>query len=363
MLLRLLATVVFAWPVLTPVIIAAQQEQTNRGRLMGVVTDGSGGALPGVTVTVSDGRTTPTTVVTDGSGRYLTSWLPPATYSIAFELSGFEARTVSQVRLDAAQTIVLDQQLPLASLSETVQVVAPAPPPPPPPPPPRPKYNPVDDDILASACGVRLSPNFSLAVARVVGRRDNRNRGLMGPGDVLHLDAGAEQGLKTGQNLVVRRRFVASESTVAKKAQKSGEQTSGLVQIIDTAGTTATAIVVYACDEIVAGDTLEPYAAQPAFFAVSEGTPHFDDPATITLGEHGRRMGAQGNLMVIDRGIMQGVTRGQRITIFRRDTGDDRETVTVGDGVIIAVRSDSSTFRIEHSTDAVMVGDLVALHR
>jgi hypothetical protein len=185
----------------------------------------------------------------------------------------------------------------------------------------------------------------------------------MGPGDILHLDAGEEQGLKTGQNFVVRRRFVASEGSVAKKAQKHGEQTAGLVQIIETAGTTATAIVVYACDEIAAGDTLEPYAAQPAFFAVSEGTPRFDDPATITLGEHGRRMGAQGNLMVIDRGIMQGVTRGQRITIFRRNTNDDRESVSIGDGVIIAVRSDSSTLRIERSTDAVMVGDLVALHR
>ncbi|HET9706613.1 MAG TPA: hypothetical protein VFP85_21380, partial [Vicinamibacterales bacterium] len=260
-----------------------------------------------------------------------------------------------------AQTIVLDQQLALAALSETVQVVAPAPPPPPPPPPPRPKYNPVDDDVLASACGVRLSPNFSLAVAKVVGRRDNRNRGLMGPGDVVDLDAGEAQGLKTGQNLVVRRRFVASEGSVPKKAQKLGEQSAGLVQIIETASTSATAIVVYACDEIVTGDMLEPYAPQPAFFAVSEGTPRFDDPATITLGEHGRRMGAQGNLMVIDRGIMQGVTRGQRITIFRRDSGD--ETVTVGDGVIIAVRADSSTLRIERSTDAVMVGDLVALHR
>jgi hypothetical protein len=344
-------------------VAAGQQEPANRGRLMGVVTDGSGGALPGVTVTVTDGRTTPATVYTDGSGRYLTPWLPPGVYTITFDLSGFETRTISQVRLDAAQTIVLDQQLPLASLSETVQVVAPAPPPPPPPPPPRPKYNPVDDDVLASACGVRLSPNFSLAIARVVGRRDNPNRGLMGPGDILHLDAGEEQGLKTGQNLVVRRRFVASDGGVAKKQQMLGEQTAGLVQIIETERSSATAIVVYACDEIVTGDTLEPYSAQPAFFAVSEGTPRFEDPARITLGEHGRRMGAQGHLMVIDRGIMQGVTRGQRITIFRRDTSDDREAVTIGDGVIIAVRADSSTLRIERSTDAVMVGDLVALHR
>lgn len=66
--------------------------------------------------------------------------------------------------------------------------------------------------------------------------------------------------------------------------------------------------------------------------------------------------------MVIDQGIMQGVQRGQRLTIFRRPQADG-VPVTVGDGVIIAVRADSATLRIERATDAVMVGDMVALHR
>ena len=37
--------------------------------------------------------------------------------------------------------------------------------------------------------------------------------------------------------------------------------------------------------------------------------------------------------------------------------------MTIGNGVVIAVRPDSATFKIERSTDAVSVGDLVALHR
>ncbi len=67
-------------------------------------------------------------------------------------------------------------------------------------------------------------------------------------------------------------------------------------------------------------------------------------------------------MMVIDRGIMQGVQRGQRLTIFRRSK-PDRPVVTIGDGIIVSVRADSATIRIERATDAVSIGDMVALHR
>ena len=265
--------------------------------------------------------------------------------------------------------MVLDQQLSLAALSETVEVTAPAPPPPPPPPPPvtpiapRPQAKPVDKDILASVCGPRQPLDYSLAIGRVVSHRDDANRQLAGPGDLLRIDVGEKQGVATGQNLVVRRRFQTGEWTVPKKLQTFGEQAAGLVQIMETARDSAVAMVVYACGEIVAGDTLERYVPQPAFFAVGAGAPRFDEPARITFGENGRKTAAAGQMMVIDRGIMQGVQRGQRLTIFRRAPGSPETQVTIGDGVIIAVRADSATLRIDRTTDAITVGDLVALHR
>jgi hypothetical protein len=60
---------------------------------------------------------------------------------------------------------------------------------------------------------------------------------------------------------------------------------------------------------------------------------------------------------------MQGVERGQRLTIFRRPQGASGMPLTIGDGVVIALRADSATIRIERATDAVQVGDLIALHR
>ena len=68
-------------------------------------------------------------------------------------------------------------------------------------------------------------------------------------------------------------------------------------------------------------------------------------------------------MMVIASGIMQGVQRGQQLTIFRRAASHSGPVSVIGDAVIVAVRADSSTIRIERASDAVMVGDLVAIHR
>ena len=369
---RILLTAFLAFVGLFPAAIAFAQ--TDQSRVMGIVTDSSGGALPGVSVALS-GPATPAPVVTDGSGRYLTGWVAPGSYTLTFVLSGFETRTLTRVSLGAGQTVVLDQQLGLGALSETVEVMAPAPPPPPPPPapappprvravaPPRPQAKPVDPEVLASVCGPRQAPEFSLAMGHVVSRVDDSGRQLIGPGEVLHIDAGEKDGVAAGQNLVVRRRFQTGDLYAPKKLQTFGEQTVGLIQILEAKDASSAAIVVRACGEIEAGDAVERYVAQPAFFAVSEGTPRFEEPARIAFGEHGQSAASAGQMMVIDRGVMQGILRGQRLTIFRRPTGNDGPPLTIGDGVIIAVRSDSATILIDRTTDAVMIGDLVAMHR
>ena len=359
------SVVLAALLLILPIRAAAQSDQS---RVMGLVTDGSGGALPGVTVTVQSGNRAPAAVVTDEVGRYLTPWLPPGTYTITFTLSGFETRAMRHVQLAAGQTVVLDQQLPLASLTETVQVTAPAPVPPPPPgppvrlTPPRPQAKPVDKELLASVCGPRQATDFSQALGKIVSHIDNPDRELIGPGDRIRIDVGQAAGAEKGQNLVVRRRFQIGDRLAAKKTATFAEQTAGLIQIVDTHDEWSEALVVYICGELYAGDTVEPYISQPAFYAVADGTPRYDQPARITTGEHGATAAAHGQLMVIDHGIMQGVQRGQRLTIFRR-LQVDGVPVNVGDGVIIAVRADSATLRIERATDAVLVGDLVAMHR
>jgi hypothetical protein len=340
----------------------AAAAQDDRARVSGVVTDRSGGALPGVTVTLRGASLGGGNVVTDGSGRYVTQWVAPGTYTITFDLSGFESRTIQNLRLSAGQTAILDQEMSLAALSETVQVVAPAPvPPPPPAPKPRPAPRPVDPEALASVCGPREAPNFSLAVGRVVSHRDDPGRQLLGPGDAIRIEVGEDAGVTVGQNLVVRRRFRSGDRAAAGKVATYGEQTAGMIQVMELEKKTAIAVVVYSCGEMIAGDAVERYVPQLARMEETPGTPQFDDPARILIGDSGQQMGAAGQMMVIDRGVVQGAQRGQRVTMFRRVKGNP--PLVIGEGVIIALRPDSATIRIERATDAIAVGDFVALHR
>lgn len=358
---------------------AAAQPAADDARLTGRVTDGSGAALPGVTVTVRPAEGAPTVLVTDGVGQFTSPALRPGIYQITFDLTAFESRTRSAVELRPGELFILDQQLGLASLAETVQVVADAPAPPPPPPPPappappepvvqlaaprRPEPQPVPAELLASVCGPGRASDSSLTIGKLLAHRDEPGRRLYGRGDVLVLDVGTDIGLETGQNLVVRRRFLTGDRSKKASTSLSGEQTAGLIQIVEAADSTSVAVVVYTCGELFAGDTVEPFDALPMWTAQGLRTPQFDDPGHIILGDHGQTLGAPRQLMVIDRGAAQGAARGQRLTIFRRSLGERGPVIQIADAIIIAVRPESATIRIERSSDAVTVGDLVALHR
>jgi hypothetical protein len=357
---RLAAGLIFAL-LLGTARLPAQGEQ---GTLTGQVTDASGAALPGVTVTLASSASPPQTVVTDGAGVYRFTQVAPDTYHVTFELAGFESAAATGVVVRPGEAVTLDRQLGLAALSETVTVVAvtpkPTPPPPPPPPPKLPDAIPVPPELLASVCGPSR-PAARLVVGRVVRHRRDAARRLFGPGDVLVLDVGADHAVAQGQNFVVRRRFQVGDKTLPPKLAEYGEHAAALLQVVEADRESSLAVVVYACSEFESGDALEPFDALPMWNAREAGAPQFDDPARILFGDSGRTMGGPSQLMVIDRGTNDGAERGQPLTIFRR-VEDDR-IVTIADAVVVAVTPESATIRIERANDAVNVGDLVALHR
>jgi hypothetical protein len=76
--------------VLAPGVLWAQSAQS--ASLVGKVTDESGGAIPGVTVTVKSPalQVAELTTVTSSEGEYRLLELPPGVYTATFELSGFQ---------------------------------------------------------------------------------------------------------------------------------------------------------------------------------------------------------------------------------------------------------------------------------
>jgi outer membrane receptor protein involved in Fe transport len=100
----------------------AATAQTTNGTISGHVSDAQGLALPGVTVNASSPNLQGVrTVVTSENGDYVLSLLPSGTYTVTFELSGFQ--TVSKtVALAPTQVLPLDAAMGPAAITETVNV-------------------------------------------------------------------------------------------------------------------------------------------------------------------------------------------------------------------------------------------------
>ena len=120
----LLAVVVLT--LATPPLALAQSQATT-AEINGRVADAQGGVLPGVTVTATNPETGYSrTAVTNEEGVFVLPLLPPGTYEVTMELSGFS--TFKQmVRSTVGATSTLNPSLQLAGVQEQVTVRAEAP--------------------------------------------------------------------------------------------------------------------------------------------------------------------------------------------------------------------------------------------
>jgi hypothetical protein len=106
---------------------AIAQESASSG-IIGQVTDSTGAALPGATVTaVNAGTTAQRTTVTDAEGRFSIPNLPPATYLIRVELSGFQTVEMKAFTLRNGEIARPTIPLGVASVTETVTVAGESP--------------------------------------------------------------------------------------------------------------------------------------------------------------------------------------------------------------------------------------------
>ena len=102
--------------------------QINPGHLTGIVKDAQGAVLPGVTVTAtSPALLGAQSVTSEANGEYRFPSLPAGTYTLTFELSGFQTLKRENIVLATGQTLNVDTTLQLASLSETITVSGQAP--------------------------------------------------------------------------------------------------------------------------------------------------------------------------------------------------------------------------------------------
>ncbi|MGV3518410.1 carboxypeptidase regulatory-like domain-containing protein [Luteitalea sp.] len=99
--------------------------QFETGSITGTVTDTSGGALPGATVTLRNLDTNVTQItVTNESGAYEFFTLRVGRYAVTVELSSFSTATVPEIALAIGNRQRVDVSLQVGDLSEAIEVQA-----------------------------------------------------------------------------------------------------------------------------------------------------------------------------------------------------------------------------------------------
>jgi outer membrane receptor protein involved in Fe transport len=118
--LRVLAFAVLCFALMTGGSLLAQ---TFRGTILGTVSDSSGAAVPGATVTIKNLDTGLTrTVATSEDGSYSAPELSIGNYSVSVEKAGFKIGVVLSVKVEVASERRVDVTLQPGQLAQTVEV-------------------------------------------------------------------------------------------------------------------------------------------------------------------------------------------------------------------------------------------------
>jgi hypothetical protein len=113
--------VVAAVACVAPMAVQAQY----RASIQGVVSDPSGAAIPGATLSLTDLSTNLTvTATSNGHGNYTFNALPADKFNLTVSAAGFSGKTLSGVTLIPEQANTINVKLTVGSLSESVNVDA-----------------------------------------------------------------------------------------------------------------------------------------------------------------------------------------------------------------------------------------------
>jgi hypothetical protein len=99
--------------------------QTIFGTILGTVTDPSGAVMPNVVITVTNqGENISREVRSDAQGNYQAENMKAGLYTLSATVTGFKDTVLTDVRLDARQTVRADMKLTVGSTVEKVTVEA-----------------------------------------------------------------------------------------------------------------------------------------------------------------------------------------------------------------------------------------------
>src|SRR3989442_3282468 len=97
--------------------------QGNLGRILGTVTDQTGGVLGGTIVTVLDvARGAPRTLTTDEAGQYNAPNLTPGLYTVLVEAAGFKTAESANILVEVGKEVRIDLSMQAGEQAEKITV-------------------------------------------------------------------------------------------------------------------------------------------------------------------------------------------------------------------------------------------------
>ena len=97
--------------------------QERLGQINGVVTDASGAAVPGATITLTSYDSNKPTTAKSGNDGVYTVNIEPGHYKLRVEATGFSAAEYPDVTVLVGKTLKIDASLPVGGTTQTVEVV------------------------------------------------------------------------------------------------------------------------------------------------------------------------------------------------------------------------------------------------
>ena len=105
------------------VSVSAYSQGSSTGRILGAITDQSGGAIAGATVTVIDTQRGITRMLTtNDAGEYNAPDLTPGTYSVKAEFRGFQATERQNIGIEVGNEYRIDLSLQPGEQTQTITV-------------------------------------------------------------------------------------------------------------------------------------------------------------------------------------------------------------------------------------------------
>ena len=112
-------------PALLLCLAAPATAQRDMGTILGAVTDPSGAAIPGASITIVEESTGVTDLVeSDAAGNYIRPLIKPGTYTVSAETAGFKKGVQTGVLVQSSSRVQANFVLEIGQITETIEVTA-----------------------------------------------------------------------------------------------------------------------------------------------------------------------------------------------------------------------------------------------